>query len=72
MIYCLLSSVLMEIVFSADDIRVKYAPCHHSIARPQVADGKDGLQIWKVAVNILSSLGQPTMGGPPPWGWVLG
>jgi hypothetical protein len=24
------------------------------MAHPQVADGEDGLQIWRVAVNILS------------------
>jgi hypothetical protein len=29
------------------------SPCHHSMARPQVVDGGDGLQIWRVAVNIL-------------------
>jgi hypothetical protein len=29
-------------------------PCHHGMARPQVADGEDGLQIWGggVAANI--------------------
>jgi len=29
-------------------------PCHHGMTRPQVADGGDGLQIRKVAVNILT------------------
>jgi hypothetical protein len=24
------------------------------MARPQVADGEDGLQIWRVAANILN------------------
>jgi hypothetical protein len=33
---------------------VKWVPCHHGLARPQVADGGDGLQIWKVAANILN------------------
>jgi hypothetical protein len=28
--------------------------CHHSMARPQVADGRDGLQIWRVAANVLN------------------
>jgi hypothetical protein len=32
----------------------KWVPCHHSMARPQVADGGDGLQIWRVAANILN------------------
>jgi hypothetical protein len=27
---------------------------HHGMARPQVADGGDGLQIWRVAANILN------------------
>jgi hypothetical protein len=27
---------------------------HYGIARPQVADGGDGLQIWRVAANILN------------------
>jgi hypothetical protein len=30
-------------------------PCHHGMARPQVADG-DGLQVWRVAANILNKL----------------
>jgi hypothetical protein len=28
--------------------------CHHGMARPQVADGGNGLQIWRVAANILN------------------
>jgi hypothetical protein len=31
----------------------KWVPCHHCMARPQVVDGGDGLQIWMVAANIL-------------------
>jgi hypothetical protein len=27
---------------------------YHSMARPQVADGGDGLQIWRLAANILN------------------
>jgi hypothetical protein len=27
---------------------------HHGMPRPQVADGGDGLQIWRVTVNILN------------------
>jgi hypothetical protein len=33
---------------------VRWVPCHHGMALPQVADGGDGLQIWKVAANILN------------------
>jgi hypothetical protein len=39
--------------------------CYHGMARPQVVDGGDGLQIWSVAANILSSREQPKGGGPP-------
>jgi hypothetical protein len=35
-------------------LHVKWVPCHHGMARPQVADGGDGLQIWRVAANILN------------------
>jgi hypothetical protein len=27
-------------------------PCHHCMARPPVADGEDGLQIWKAVANV--------------------
>jgi hypothetical protein len=30
------------------------SPCHYSMGRPRVADGRDGLQQWKVAANILN------------------
>jgi hypothetical protein len=33
-------------------------PCHHGMARPQVVDGGDGLQIWKAAANILNKQSQ--------------
>jgi len=29
-------------------------PCHHGMARPRLADGKDGIQIWRVAADILN------------------
>jgi hypothetical protein len=31
-----------------------WVPSHHGVSRPQVADTDDGLQIWKVDVNIFS------------------
>jgi hypothetical protein len=34
--------------------RVRWVSCHHSIVRPQVADGGDGLQVCRVAANILN------------------
>jgi hypothetical protein len=33
---------------------VKSVPCHHGTACPQVVDGADGLQIWRVTANILN------------------
>jgi hypothetical protein len=33
---------------------VRWVPCHHGMARPQVADGGDALQVWWVAANILN------------------
>jgi hypothetical protein len=30
------------------------SPYHHSMARPWVADGRDGLQLWRLAANILN------------------
>jgi len=38
------------------------------MTRPRVADGGDGLHIWMVAANILSSGGKTTRGSPPTWG----
>jgi hypothetical protein len=33
---------------------VRWVPCHHGMARPQVADWGNGLQIWRVAASILN------------------
>jgi hypothetical protein len=33
---------------------VRLVPFHHGMASPQVGDGGDGLQIWRVAANILN------------------
>jgi len=41
--------------------------CHHGVARSQVAIGGDGLQLWRVAVNIMNK--QPTRGVPSGWGF---
>jgi hypothetical protein len=38
---------------------VKCVPCHHGMTRPQVADGGDVLQIWRVASNILNKQPRP-------------
>jgi hypothetical protein len=33
---------------------VRWVPCQHGMGRPQVADGEDSLQFWRVAANILN------------------
>jgi hypothetical protein len=33
---------------------VRWVPCHHGMARPQVADGGDALQVWRETANILN------------------
>jgi hypothetical protein len=33
---------------------VKYVPCHHCMARRQVQDGADDLQIRRVAENTMN------------------
>jgi hypothetical protein len=39
------------------------------VARPQVADGGDGLQTWRVAANILNKQSRTAdRGGPPACG----
>jgi hypothetical protein len=37
---------------------VRWVPCHHGMARPQVADGGDALQLWREAANILNKQSQ--------------
>jgi hypothetical protein len=39
--------------------RVRCVPCHHGMTRSQVADGRDDLQIWRVAANILNKQSRP-------------
>jgi hypothetical protein len=43
-------------------------PVNHGMARPQVVDRGDGLEIYRVAANILNKLSQTAdRGGPPAW-----
>jgi hypothetical protein len=35
-------------------LHVRWVPCHHGMARPQVSDGGNALQVWRVAANILN------------------
>jgi hypothetical protein len=63
---CLFWSLIQNIIH----MHVKWVLCYNGMAYPQVADGGDSLQMWRVAVNVLkiSSHGQLTRGGPPAWG----
>jgi hypothetical protein len=61
--------VAKNIYFIAATSHVKWVSCHHDNVRPQVADRADGLQIWRVAANILNKQLQTTdSGGTPAWG----
>jgi hypothetical protein len=33
---------------------VRWVPCHYGMARRQVADGGDAIQLWMAAANILN------------------
>jgi hypothetical protein len=45
------------------------SPCHHGMARPRVADGRDGFQQWSVAANILDKQPRSNDKG---WSYSLG
>jgi hypothetical protein len=52
---------------------VKWVPCHHGMTRPKVADVGDGLQIWRVAANILYKQSRAAdRGWPSSLDWVGG
>jgi hypothetical protein len=42
-----------------------FVPCHHGISCSRDADEGDGLQIWKVARNILNKQGRSDDKGGP-------
>jgi hypothetical protein len=70
---CVYSSVRVCLVLFYSIFNVLYqlgwSPCHHSVAHPRVADGRDDLQLWRLAANILNK--QPrtnARGSPPAWG----
>jgi hypothetical protein len=48
--------ITFSIYFNVGFLAYVYAwvPCHHGMARPQVADGGNSLQFWRVAANILN------------------
>jgi len=55
------------------DVHVRCDPCHHGMARPQVADGgKASKYGGRMRIYWISIRGQPTKGGPPAWGFGVG
>jgi hypothetical protein len=46
-----------------------WVPCDHGMVRPRVADGGDGLKIWRVAANILNKQSRTADKG---WSFSLG
>jgi hypothetical protein len=46
-----------------------WVPCHHSMARPQVADGREVLRVRRVAANILNKQSRTAEKG---WSFRLG
>jgi hypothetical protein len=53
----LISKQLHDLVFLL--LHVRWVPCHHGMAHPQVVDGGDGLQIRRIAADkgLSSSFG---------------
>jgi hypothetical protein len=50
----LLRIIMIIFILLDEYIHFKWVSCHHGMARLQVADGGDGLQIRSVAANILN------------------
>jgi hypothetical protein len=48
---------------------VRWVPCHYGMARPQVADGGDALQLWREAANIVNKQSRTADKG---WSSILG
>jgi hypothetical protein len=51
------------------ELHVKWVHCHNGMARPQVADGGDVLQTWRVTANIFNKQWRT---GEKRWSYILG
>jgi hypothetical protein len=58
--------------YNNNNFHVRWVLCHHSMAHPQVTDGGDGLQICRVAANILNKQSRTADKGGPAWGLGVG
>jgi hypothetical protein len=54
LLYIYIESYLFIYLFVCVYVHVKCVPCHHGMARPQVADEEDGPGTWRAAENILN------------------
>jgi hypothetical protein len=50
----LFSFILTNIKGVRRAVHVRWVPCHHGMARPEVAGGGGALQLWREAANILN------------------
>jgi hypothetical protein len=49
---------------------VDVGPSHPGMADTRVTDGGDGVQIWRVAANVLNKQPRTAVRGVPlAWGW---
>jgi hypothetical protein len=51
-------------------IQVRWVPFYHGMAYSQAADGGDGLQIWRLAANILNKQSRTAYKGWSSSFWV--
>jgi hypothetical protein len=49
---------------------VTWIPCHHGMARPHIAEGGDGHQLWRAAANILKKQSRTAANGLSSSLWV--
>jgi hypothetical protein len=42
------------VLFIGCYVHVRWDPCHHGMARPQVADEADSFQFWRIAASMLN------------------
>jgi hypothetical protein len=54
MMYCRCKQCHYFLAQYTFNCHVRWVPCHHGMAHPQVADGGDAPQFWRVPVNILN------------------
>jgi hypothetical protein len=45
---------VLKLLHAFYEIYVRWVPCHHGMAHPQVADGGDPLQFWRVLTYLWS------------------